>query len=128
VGLNLSPADVPNVKQRLGVGSPLVAALPAEILDLLIGGSVIQLDNGWRLTTARIAGDYVLELVLNAVPANRDELLGYGLSEEIFQYKRRWFVVKDDALDMLVRLLPQRKPINDLTVESEIPDDSAESN
>jgi hypothetical protein len=65
----------------------------------------------------------VLELVLNGVPANRDELLGYGLSEEIIHYKRRWFVVKDDARDMLVRLLPQRKPIKDLTVESELPDE-----
>lgn len=35
--------------------------------------------------------------VLNGVPADREELLGYGLSEEIIQYKRRWFVVKDDV-------------------------------
>ena len=127
VGLNLSPTDVPNVKQRLGIGTQLAEASPAEILDLLVGGSLIELDNGWRLTTARIAGDYVLELVLNGVPANRSELLGYGLSEEILHYKRRWFVVKDDALDMLVRLLPQRKPIKDLAVAEEMPDASAES-
>jgi hypothetical protein len=38
VGLNLSPADVPNVKQRLGIGTPLAAASPAEILELVIGG------------------------------------------------------------------------------------------
>ena len=126
VGLNLSPADVPNVKQRLGIGTPLAAASPSEILDLLIGGSLIELDNGWRLTTARIAGDYVLELVLNGVPANRDELLGYGLSEEIIHYKRRWFVVKDDALDMLVRLLPKRKPIEDVTAAGEMPDEECE--
>ena len=115
VGLNLSPADVPNVKQRLGIGTPLAAASPAEILDLIIGGSLIELDNGWRLTTARIAGDHVLELVLNGVAANRDELLGYGFSEEIFHYKRRWFVVREDADDVLSRLLAQRKPIKDLT-------------
>ncbi len=116
VGLNLSPADVPNVKQRLGIGTPLAKASPAEILDLLIGGALIELDNGWRLTTARIAADYVLELVLNGVPANRDEILGYGLSEEIIHYKRRWFVVKDDARQMLGRILLRRKPVKDLTV------------
>jgi hypothetical protein len=55
-------------------------------MDLLIGGSLIELDNGWRLTTARIAGDYVLELILNGVPANCDKLLRYGLSEEIIHY------------------------------------------
>jgi hypothetical protein len=117
VGLNLSPADVPQVKQRLGIGTPLAAASPAEVLDLLIGGSVMELDNGWQLTTARIAGDYVLELVLNGVAANRNELVAYGLTEEIVHYRRRWFVLKDDALELLSRLLTQRKPVRDVTVE-----------
>jgi len=83
---------------------------------LIVGGSLIELDNGWRLTTARIAGDPVMELVLNGVAANRDELLGYGLSEEIFHYKRRWFVVREDADDVLSRLLAQRKAIKDLPI------------
>ncbi len=53
VGLNLSLADVPNVKQRLGIGTPLAEASAAEILKMVIGGSLIELDNGWRLTTAK---------------------------------------------------------------------------
>jgi hypothetical protein len=57
----------------------------------------------------------VLELVLNGVAANRDELLGHGFSEEIAYYKRRWFVVREMADDVLSRLLAQRKPIKDLT-------------
>lgn len=116
VGLNLSPADVPNVKQRLGIGTPLAAASPAEILDLTVGGSLIELDNGWRLTTARIAGDDVLELVLNGVAANRDELFGYGLTEEIVYYKRRWFVIREEADDVLRRLLEHRKPVKELAI------------
>ncbi len=115
VGLNLSPADVPNVKQRLGIGTPLAEASPAEVLNLVNGGSLIELDNGWRLTAARIACDDVLELVLNGVAANRDELLGYGLSEEILYYKRRWFVVQENAEAVLIRLLAQRRPVQDLT-------------
>ena len=115
VAASVVAADVPNVKQRLGIGTPLAAASPAEILELVIGGSLIELDNGWRLTAARIAGDEVLELVLNGVAANRDELLGYGFSEEIVYYKRRWFVVREFADDVLSRLLVQRKPIKDLT-------------
>jgi hypothetical protein len=115
VGLNLSPTDVPNVKQRLGIGTPLAKASPAEIMELVGGGSLIELDNGWRLMTSTIAGDKVVELVLNGVAANRDELVGYGLSEEIFHYKRRWFVVQENAEDMLTRLLVQRKPVRDLT-------------
>ncbi|MBX9790028.1 MAG: strawberry notch family protein, partial [Pirellulales bacterium] len=115
VGLNLGAEDVPNVKQRLGIGTPLAEASPDEILNLLAGGSLIELDNGWRLATARIAGDEVVELVLNGVPANREELLGYGLAEEIIHYKRRWFVVIDDAGEMLPQLLAHRKAIKDLT-------------
>jgi hypothetical protein len=52
---------------------------------------------------------------LNGVAANRDELLGYGFSEEIVYYKRRWFVLREDAFDVLRRLLTYRKPIKDLT-------------
>jgi hypothetical protein len=126
VGLNLSPTDVPNVKQRLGIGTPLAAASPAEILDLVISGSLIELDNGWHLSTARIAGDEVLELVLNGVAANRDELLGYGLSEEIIHYRRRWFVVHECAQDVLSRPLTQRKPIKDLTNCDETQPESTE--
>lgn len=115
VGLNLSPSDVPNVKQRLGIGTPLGEARAEEILDLLNGGAVVELDNGWWLATSRIAGDDVAELVLNGVPANREELRGYGLCEEIVSHKRRWFVVLEDALEVLPALLSKRKPIRDLT-------------
>lgn len=115
VGLNLSPADVPQVKQRLGIGTPLGEASATEILDLVTSGSIIELDNGWRLTASRIAGDEVLELVLNGVPANRDELLRYGLSEEIMYFKRRWFALLDDAAAVLPRIFAHRKPVRDLT-------------
>ncbi len=118
-------------------------ASPAQILGLLAGGAVIELDNGWpltrqserrlgivlrsvprrgtrrvkgwQLTTARIAGDEVVEVVLNGVPANRAELERYGLLEEIISYKRRWFVVLEDAPVVLPVLLAQRKPVRDLT-------------
>jgi len=116
VGLSLTPADVPNVKQRLGIGTPLADASAQEILQLVMGGAMIELDNGWRLTTSLIAGDEVTELVLNGVPANREELVGYGLGEEIIHFKRHWFVVNADAIEMLSRLLRRRRPIKDLTI------------
>jgi len=125
VGLNLSPSDVPSVKQRLGIGTPLGEATPAEILDLLVGGAVIELDNGWHLTIARITGDEVVELVLDGVPANREELRRYGLCEEIIVHKRRWFVVMDDAKDVMARLLAKRNAIRDLTAsEDDMPSEA----
>jgi hypothetical protein len=120
VGLNLSASDVPHVKQRLGIGTPLANATTEEIMVLLGGGSVIELDNGWRLTTARIAGDEVVELVLNGVPANREELLRYGFLEEIIHFKRRWFILRDDAHAVVAALLTQRKPVRDLTTTAEV--------
>jgi hypothetical protein len=115
VGLNLGATDVPQVKQRLGIGTPLAEASAAEILDLVTGGAFIELDNGWRLKKSRLAGDDVLELVLGGVPANCEELLGYGLSKEIVYFKRRWFVLLEQALALLPNFLAQRKPVRDLT-------------
>lgn len=127
VGLNLGASDVPNVKQRLGLGTPLGEASPEEILGLLNGGAVIELDNGWRMTTARIAGDKVIELILNGVPANREELRRHGLCEEIIQYKRRWFVVQDETAAVLPRLLTQRKAVREITSTQGRIDDGVES-
>lgn len=129
VGLNLSATDVPSVKQRLGIGTPLAEASATEILSLLVAGAVIELDNGWRLITARIAGDDVVETVLNGVPANRKELRRYGLCEEIINFKRRWFVVQDDAPEVLAQLLTHRRAIRDMTsIEAPvISDDDADA-
>ena len=119
VGLNLSASDVPNVKQRLGIGTPLGEARPEEIIGMLNGGAVIELDNGWRLSAARIAGDEVVELVLNGVLANREELKRYGFAEEVMHFKRRWFVVSEDAPGVLPNLFIHRKPIRDATASHE---------
>ncbi len=115
VGLNLSPEDVPGVKLRLGIGTPLAEASAAEILELLASGALIELDNGWRLAKARISSDEVLELTLNGVPGSRDELLGYGFLEEIVRFKRRWFVLPEGAAVVLPRLLARRKPVRNGT-------------
>ncbi len=115
VGLNLSPTDVPNVKQRLGIGTPLAQASPTELLLLLEGGGVIELDNGWLVKRSRLAGDEIVELVLNGVAANRVELEHYGLCEEIVHFKRRWFVVLDDAEVVLSKVIMRHRPIREMT-------------
>lgn len=115
VGLSLSPTDVPGVKQRLGIGAPLATASVDVVLHMIVGGSLIELDNGWRLKVDVISGDEVIELVLNGVAADRMELAGYGLMEEIIHYKRRWFATLDDAADVFAPLLARHRPIRDLT-------------
>ena len=54
----------------------------------------------------------------NGAPANRAELERYGLSEEIISYKRRWFVVLEDAPAVLPTLLAQRRPTRDTIADS----------
>lgn len=117
VGFHLSTGDVPKVKQRLGIGNSLADASAGEILELLRGGSLVELDNGWRLTLSRVAGDDVVELVLCGVIANKDELRGYGFFDETIHYKRRWFTHLEDAPTILGRLLSRRKPVRDMTAE-----------
>jgi len=106
---------VPKVKQRLGIGNALADASASEILELLRGGSLVELDNGWRLTLSHVAGDDVVELVLCGVIANKDELRGYGFFDETIYYKRRWFTHVEDAPVTLERLLSRRRPVRDMT-------------
>jgi len=110
---------VPNVKQRLRLGTPLGDASAVEILGLLNGGTATELDDGGQLTTTWIASDEVVEVIHNGVPANRAELEGCGWSEEILSYKRRSFVVRADAAPVVSDLRAQRRAIRDWTVNLE---------
>jgi hypothetical protein len=110
---------VPNVKQRLRLGTPLGDASAVEILGLLNGGTATELDDGGQLTTTWIASDEVVEVIHNGVPANRAELEGCGWSEEILSYKRRSFVVRADAAPAVSDLRAQRRAIRDWTVNLE---------
>lgn len=123
VGLNLGPTDVPSVKQRLGIGSALAESSAADIVCLLNNDALIELDNGWRLSKSRLAGDEIIELALNGSPANREELNRYGFSHEVVHHKRRWFVVMDAAEHVLTLLLKKRRAVRDLAAL----DDSAAS-
>jgi hypothetical protein len=104
---------VPNVKQRVGIGTPLGEASPAQVLNLLTSGAFIELDNAWQIRHSRITGDESVQLLLTGMPANRVELDRYGLSEEIASYRRRWFVCMEEASEVLPRLATQRRPIRD---------------
>lgn len=129
VGLGIQPGDIPRLKQRLGIGAALSKATSQELADLILAGSVVELDNGWRMQRARISGDTVIELNMGMRGADYSELRGYGFQEEVLNYKRRWFVMPDEAAVVLERLIKHHKAIRDVTsgtpqVEPETPDDS----
>lgn len=129
VGLNLSPSDVPSVKQRLGIGCALAESSSADVVCLLNNDALIELDNGWRLTKSRLAGDEIVELILNGIPANHEELNRYGFSQEIVHHKRRWFVVMEDAERVLTVLLQKRRAVRDLAAlaDSDVADSGTDS-
>ncbi len=117
VGFSLSRKDIAPVKQRLGIGNALAEAGADEILALLHAGSVIELDNGWRLTRSIVSGESVIELVLNGVAGNKDEIRGYGFVDETIHYKRRWFVELVNADGVIRLLFSRRKPVRDITFD-----------
>jgi len=117
VGFNLSPKDVGPVKQRLGIGNPLSESTAEEILDLVDGGGIVELDNGWRIALSIVSGESVVELVLNGVIGNKEEIRGYGFVDETIHYKRRWFARPDDADAVLTRLLSRSRPVRDIALD-----------
>lgn len=59
-----------------------------------------------------------------SVAANRMELEHYGLCEEIVHFKRRWFVVLDDAEVVLSKVITRHRPIREMTTgHAECPPD-----
>jgi hypothetical protein len=113
VGFNLNPKDVVAVKQRLGIGNPLCDATAEEIFQLVAGGSVIELDNGWRIRLSIFSGEEAVELVLNGTAANKNEIRSYGFFDETIRFKRKWFSRLPEAGQVLARLLLRRKPVRD---------------
>lgn len=91
-------------------------AHPANVVESAAMACVEPPDVTWRLTRARIAGDEVIELVLNGVAGNRQELTSYGFIEEIIHFKRRWFVLEEAAapVPVLSNLLERRRPVREL--------------
>jgi hypothetical protein len=118
VGLNLSESDVPRVKERLGIGTPLKDATAREILAVVAGGGIVELDNGWRLRTGHVARERVLELLLQGVSANPAELVELGFVGEIIRFKRRWFVIWEEAEPVAERLFLRHKAVRDVTVSA----------
>jgi predicted RNA methylase len=113
VGLRLSKKDIPRVKQRLGIGSSLKGLTGEDAAEMLDGGAVIELDNGWRIQGVSLLGDRVVEVVGGG--GQSDELTGYGFKNETIHYKKRWFVHADNAPDVLDKLFASHKPIRDVT-------------
>lgn len=117
IGIQIGQRDVAGVKQRLGIGTKIGKSNAKQIYDMVLGGSMIELDNGWVLKRSTVHGEERIELNLGDDFGNKTELEGYGLFEERIQYRNRWFVPMNDedgpaAFEKIFKL---HKPIRDQT-------------
>src|SRR4030042_4423199 len=121
IGIGLDQKVIAGVKQRLGIGAALKDATPADIFDMLGNKSIIELDNGWWLKSARVHGETRFEInTRNAVP-NKEEMKMFGAFEEIIDYKRRYFVPTEEELgkEVIAKILKVHSAVKDVTEKDE---------
>ncbi len=119
VGMHIMPNEVGSLKERLGIGTPLGAATAQEIYEMVEGGAVIELDNGWRLRMTKVHREAVMELDTRG-KYHKDELISYGMIMEILQAKRRFFVPLDatEGPKAIGAMLELHKAVRNITTES----------
>lgn len=116
IGIRLASKDIPNLKQRLGIGTPLAQSTPEDIYKMVENRSVIELDNGWEVRLTTVHGEPRMELDPKG-NYNRDELTNAQLIAETIEYKKRWFVPLDDDSGPVVlgNILALHKAVRDKT-------------
>jgi len=118
VGMHIQANEVGALKERLGIGTPLGAATPQEIYEMVQAGATIELDNGWRLRMTKVHREPVMELDTRG-KYHKDELISYGLIMEILQAKRRFFVPLDatEGPKAIGAMMELHKAVRDITTE-----------
>ncbi len=122
VGLQVEPNEISGLKARLGIGTALGGASGQQIFDLVRGGSIIKLDNGWRIKGSKVHGESRIEVVAATGTPNREEMKKHGTIEEIIDHKIRYFVpTSEDGPQVIDSILKLHAAINDETVRSTPP-------
>ena len=121
VGLRLPSGEIAGVKQRLGIGTALAEASPADIIDIARSGGVIELDNGWQIKGVRVSGEPRIELDPMGKDMGRHaEIKAAGFQHEILNHRGRYFLPMDpDAAEATIAtMLKSHKAIRDVTSKS----------
>lgn len=115
VGLQIQSNEMTGLKQRLGIGTPLGKADGRQIYDLVKGGSIIELDNGWKIRMTKIHSEPRMEVDTRG-SSNRDEMKNHGTIEEQIEYKRRYFVpLSEDGPKVINSILKLHSAVKDET-------------
>jgi tRNA G10 N-methylase Trm11 len=95
LGRRINDKDINNVLSRLGVDKETSTVSPADaITEIIDNASTVTLANGWRLSRARVSGDYRIELTSPKYDLPRfDHIVRRaGVFTERVNYVTRYFV------------------------------------
>jgi len=116
VGMELQKSLVPKVKQNFGIGAELATATPREIYDLIMGDSIIELDNGWQISRKTVMQEKRIELDVKANPPASTMLKKHGVFTEQIRFSNRHFIPSEEekAIEVIGSIIGMHKPIRDL--------------
>ena len=115
IGIEVPPKSIPKIKQNFGIGSKLYEASPQEILDLVKGDSIIELDNGWKITERKVQGEKRIEIEAGDNQMSEAEMKRHGVFSETISWNKRFFIPSEEekALESLKSIMETHKPVRD---------------
>jgi hypothetical protein len=115
IGIEVSQNKIPKIKQNFGIGSDLYTASAKEILDLINADSIIELDNGWKISVSRVMGEKRIEVKTGNSSPTANEMAESGMFGEIIAYTKRYFIPIDrtKAETALESILKYHKAVRD---------------
>lgn len=121
IGVEVSSTYIPKIKQNFGIGSDIYTAGPQELVDLIKSGSIIELDNGWKISERRVMGEDRIELDPGRSYVTAQQMEGLGLFNEIIAFSKRYFIPTDNekSISAMGNILKQAKSVRDLAAKTE---------
>lgn len=121
IGVEVSSTYIPKIKQNFGIGSNIYSASPQELVDLVKSGSIIELDNGWKISERRVMGEDRIEMDPGRSYVTAQQMEGLGLFNEIIAFSKRYFIPTDNekSVSAMGNIIKQAKPVRDLAVKTE---------
>lgn len=116
LGIEVPQDSVTSLKARLGIGTALKDATPEEIFDMVYtGGSVVVLDNDWKIAKTVVHGEERIEIKGGYLTKTESDNI--GLIKEEIGWNNRYFIPTDKEIGIpaMEKLLDLHKAVEDIT-------------
>lgn len=120
IGVEVKSSYIPKIKQNFGIGSDIYSAGSQELIDLINAGSILEFDNGWKISQRRVMGEDRIELDPGRSYVTAQQMETLGLFNEVIASNKRYFIPTDTnkSLSAMDNILKQSKPVRDLAAKS----------